>query len=380
MADKNKVGEIKNVLRRDSGDQNKVGEIKNVLRRDSGDHTYYFGTIASDKIKHVTFVPVLEKSPKTPLTENTKEGYQRPGTLARMNRFKSFLKDNPNSLIPPVLLSGRGNWVFAPDENGSPLGTLKLRGSAAILDGQHRLGGYVLLYEGDQDVRDIDFLLLENLELDDEKREFVIVNNTQVGVPKSLNFYLAKDVEGLEGMIGELGEETWIAWQMNLREDSPFAGRITRIKMGSEHLFQLHSVAKNVERMFKDGAFNDVDRDKKLDIAIRYWNLISDLHPTEWADMEKLGVPKKGRKAFDYKLLELTGFIAWSLIGNSRILSPCYNSSSNTMDWDRVQQMLEILAGKIDWDKNGEYKHATGEVGGPVIYKDMQQVLSQNPV
>ncbi len=359
-------------------DENTVGEIKNVLRRDSGDRTYYFGTIASDKVKHVTFVPVLENSPKTPLTENTDEGYQRPGTLARMNKFKNFLKDNPNSLVPPVLLSGRGNWVFTPGENGSPLGTLTLKGSAAILDGQHRLGGYVLLYESEQAVRDIDFLLLENLNLADEVREFVVVNNTQVGVPKSLNYFLSQDVEGLGGMVGNIEDEIWIAWQMNLREDSPFAGRITRIKMGPEHLFQLHSVAKHIERMFRDGAFSDVDREKKLDIAIRYWNLISDLHPTEWADMEKLGVPKQGRKAFDYKLLELTGFIAWSLIGNSRILSPCYNSSTNTMDWERVQQMIETLAGKVDWAKDGEYQNATGEVGGPLIHRDMQQILSQN--
>src|SRR5262249_9697108 len=151
--------------------------------------TYYFGTISSDKVKHVTFVPVLENSPKTPLIENTEGGYQRPGTVARMSKFKNFLKDNPNSLVPPVLLSGRGNWVFTPGENGGVLGTLAIKGSAAILDGQHRIGGFVLLYENDKDVRDIDFLLLEKLELEDEIREFVVVNNTQVGVPKSLNLF-----------------------------------------------------------------------------------------------------------------------------------------------------------------------------------------------
>ena len=356
-----------------------VGTINNVLRRDTGNRTYYFGSISSDKVKNVTFVPVLENSPKTPLVENTQDGYQRPGTLARMNKFRNFLKDNPNSLVPPVLLSGRGNWVFEPGASGSSLGALILKGSAAILDGQHRLGGFVLLYENDKDVRDIDFLLLENLELDDEVREFVVVNNTQVGVPKSLNYFLAQDVEGLGGLVGDIADEIWIAWQLNLREDSPFLGKITRIKMGPEHLFQLHSVAKNIEKMFKDGAFNDVDREEKLNIAIRYWNLICDLHPTQWADVEKLGVPKQGRKAFEYKLLELTGFIAWSLIGSSRILSPTYNSTSHTVDWDRVQQMIEVLASKVDWTKNGEYVHATGEVGGPIIHKDMQQILSQTP-
>jgi DNA sulfur modification protein DndB len=355
------------------------GVIKNVLKRDTGSRTYYFGTISSDKVKHVTFVPVLEKSPKTPLIEDAEGGYQRPGTLARMNKFKNFLKDNPDSLVPPVLLSGRGNWVFAPGDKGSPLGTLSIKGGAAILDGQHRLGGYVLLYESDQDVRDIDFLLLEKLELDDEIREFVIVNNTQVGVPKSLNLFISQDVEGLQKLLGNIeDDDIWVAWHLNTRDDSPFLGKITRIKMGPEHLFQLHSVAKSIKSMFKDGAFTDTDREEKLEIAIRYWNLIANLHPSQWADMEKLGVPKQGRKGFQYKLLELTGFIAWSLIGSSRILSPCYNSKSKTMDWDRVQQMIEVLSDKVDWTKDGEYMNATGEVGGAKIHKDMQNILSQN--
>jgi len=357
-----------------------IGRIDNVVRRDTGNRTYYFGTISSDKVKHVTFVPVLEKSPRTPLVENTLDGYQRPGASIRMRKFRDFLKDNPNSLVPPVLLSGRGNWVFTPSSDGSPLGSLTINGSAAILDGQHRLGGFVMLFENDHDIREIDFLLLENLELNDEKREFVTVNNTQVGVPKSLNYFLAKDIDGL--VAGDIEDDIWIAWQLNVREDSPFVGKITRIKMGPEHLFQLHSVAKNIKNMFKDGAFSDeVTREEKLDIAVRYWNLIADLHQTEWADIEKLGVPKQGRKAFDYKLLELTGFIAWSLIGNSRILSTSFNATSRTVDWDRVQQMIEKLANdSIDWRKDGIYANATGEVGGPIIHKDMQRILSQDPI
>jgi len=356
-----------------------IGVINHVLKRNAGSRTYYFGTISSDKVKHVTFVPVLESSPKTPLIEVTEGGYQRPGTMARMTKFKDFLKQNPGSLVPPVLLSGRGKWVFTPGENESPLGNLSIHASAAILDGQHRLGGYVLLYEADKDVRDIDFLLLENLELADEVREFVIVNNTQVGVPKSLNLFIAQDIEDLKKLVGNISDDdVWVAWQLNTSENSPFLGKISRIRMGPEHLFQLHSVAKQIKAMFKDGAFNDVDRELKLEITIRYWNLIENLHSVQWADIEKLGVPKQGRKAFEYKVLELTGFIAWSLIGSSRILSPCFNSKSETMDWDRVQQMIEILADRVDWRKEGEYRNATGEVGGGVIHKDMQKILSDN--
>lgn len=356
------------------------GSLPNAVRRTIGDRVYYFGSITSDKVKGVTFVPVLEQSPKTPLVEVTEGGYQRPGSMPRMNKFKNFLKANPESLVPPVLLSGRGQWQFVPQADGSQIGTMEILGAAAILDGQHRLGGYVALFETEGDVRSIDFLLLDNLSLSEEVREFVIVNNTQVGVPKSLNFFLAAGVEGLDEIVGDYSDETWIAWQMTVREDSPFFGRITRTKMGPEHLFQLHSVAKSLQRMFDDGAFSDVDREEKAEIAIRYWNLIIDHQPNEAADMEKLGVPKQGRKAFQYKLLELTGFIAWSLIGNHRILPSSYNAASHTLDWDRVERIVEMLAERIDWRKEGEYRDATGEVGGPRICKDMEKVIALNPI
>jgi DNA sulfur modification protein DndB len=349
--------------------------IQDVLRRVIDSRVYYFGSVPSDKVKAITFVPVIEHSPKTPLQEEIEKGYQRPGTLARMNRFRDFLRSNKHSVVPPVLLSGRGLWTFTPSIVNPVLGTLTAIERAAILDGQHRLGGFVALYEADNDVRNVDFLLLENLTLEDEVREFVTVNNTQVGVPKSLNLFLAKDVEGLASITGDLGDEARIAWALNTREESALFGRIARTKLGPEHLFQLHSAAKSLSKMFASGAFADVDVDLKMEIALRYWSLVSQVFPVEWQDIDRLGVPKQGRKAFEYKLLELTGFIAVSLIGNL-ILSTSFNASSLTMDWDRVEKMLQALNG-IDWRKGGEYQYATGEVGGPKIKHDMEKLLAK---
>ncbi len=358
-----------------------IGKVENVLRRNVGDRVYFFGTIDSDKVKGVTFVPVIEKSPKTPLHEIVEDGYQRPGSQVRMNRFRDFLKKNPESLVPPVILSGRGLWTYKPHSDGSPLGTLTIEGPAAILDGQHRLGGYVALFlESPTDVRGVDFLLLDNLDREQEIKEFVIVNNTQIGVPKSLGIHIGAGIEGLERILGDLGDEAWITWELTVREDSPFQGRISRTKLASEHLFNLASIAKHIQKTFNRGAFDHCDAEEKLEITIKYWNLIEQLHPMEWSDMEKLGVKGEGRNQFEFKLLELTGFIAWSAIANSQVLSTSYNNVSHTMDWERVQKMIESLSSKIDWRKKGEYEGRTGEVGGPVIARDMEKVLAQNPI
>ena len=345
--------------------------IPSVLRRKVGDRYYYFGTIQSDKTKSVTFVPVIENTPNSPLNEQTEEGYQRPGSTPRMNKFRNFLKDNPNSIVPPVLLCGRGNWSFQHYNSNQPdYGELEINGAAAILDGQHRLGGYVMLVEKDEQIRNVDFVLLDELAYEEEIREFVTVNDTQVGVPKSLSAYLGIEIDE------DGSENTWIAWQLNLREDSPFIGKITRTKMTPEHLFQLHSVAKNIDRTFKNGAFNSTDRADKMEFLIQYWTIIQDAHSALWSDIEKLGAKGQGRKAFDSKLLELTGFIAWSLVAD-QVLASSYNSSSNSVDWERVEKMVSLLRDRIDWDKQGEYAGRTGEVGGRYICNDMQAILSE---
>ena len=140
-----------------------VGEITGVIEKTQGEQKYLFGTIRSDKIKNVTFVPVIESSPKTYLNEITEDGYQRPGSLSRMRAFAKFLKDNPNSVVPPVLLSGRGAWKWQPRGQGQDSGRLIIQDKAAVVDGQHRLGGFVFLYEDSGDVREISFILLPNL-------------------------------------------------------------------------------------------------------------------------------------------------------------------------------------------------------------------------
>jgi DNA sulfur modification protein DndB len=341
-----------------------LGELGGVVQRRVGDMVYYFGTISSDKVKALTFVPVVERSTESFLTEIEEGGYQRPGSKSRMRSFMKYLRDHPSSVVPPVLLSDRGNWEFHP-EGDDAFGRLIISGPAAIIDGQHRLGGYVALYEGergiDPEIRPVDFILLSGLDREEEMEEFVIVNNTQKGVPKSLTTYLAEE------------EEAQIAWALNLEEDSPFKGRITRVAMQRQHLFALHSVAKQIQRMYDYGALSSLDVETKVEYAIRYWTIIADVLQDEWKDIEKLdNADSRGRKDFEYKLLELTGLIAWSLMAKY-ILGRSYSELAG-MNWENVRRLVESC-GAVDWRKDGPYAGRTGEVGGAYIAGEMQRKL-----
>lgn len=339
-----------------------VATLSNVVRRqvknpDTGEKRYFYvGTIRSDLARALTFVPVLEHSTKTYLEEKLDNGYQRPGSAARMRQFAQYVSENPLSVVPPVILSGRDAWRY---KGASDVGSLEIFDSAAVVDGQHRLGGFVYLYDSDKQPREVDFFLLADLTLEQEKEEFLAINNTQRGVPKSINVLLEQSDDSLVGS------------ELNSRDDSPFRSRITIAKAPPGALFSLAAVAKNVGRTFSHGAFTDVSVDKKIDIMVDYWNRISDAFPEEWDDINRKGSDKQ------FKLLETTGLIAWSLAG-SDVLGPSFDPDMGMMNWDVVGAKIEHLAmpGALDWRKDGEFQGLTGEVGGARIHKKMQQVLA----
>ena len=346
-----------------SNETTAFGEITGIIQKTQGEQQYLFGTIMSDKVKNVTFVPVNEYSRKTCLNEIEEEGYQRPGALTRMRAFARFLKENPNSIVPPVLLSGRGNWHFKPNGEGQKVGKLIIQEKAAILDGQHRLGGFVHLYESEDDVREISFILLLDLDPEAEKKEFLAVNNTQKGVPKSLTAYL------------EDTEEAQVAWGLNEESDSPFNGRITKTTLQPTQLFALHSVAKQVKRLFSIGDIQDLEVGQKIDFMSRFWTIIADHLYEEWADIEKLDnseIRGSRRRSFEYKLLELTGLTAWAHTGG-HIFSRSYSEEMG-MNWDNVRRLVEAASG-IDWYKDGEYQGRTGEAGGKAMADEMLRLL-----
>jgi DNA sulfur modification protein DndB len=339
-----------------------IGEIGGVVKKQVGTQVYYLATVLSDKIKGITFVPVIDPSKKgTYVSEDTTDGYQRPGTKSRMSAFRKYLKTNVNSYIPPVLISSREGWRFEPNKGEQHYGSLILDAPAAIVDGQHRIGGYIALFEEDNDVRPIDLVVLAGLTREAEMREFITVNSTQRGVPKALTEFL------------EDQEAARLAWSLNVDPESPFFGRITRTTMAKENLFALHSVAGEIERLFKHGKLADLDEDKKLDILIKYWEAIREERPEEWSDINKLdGEDATGRKDFDYKLLELTGFIAWSRIAYE-ILGRSYLEGIG-MAWDNVTNLVRVC-GEVDWRKEGQYVGRTGLAGAAVIVSDMQRLL-----
>lgn len=326
---------------------------------------YYKGLLASDVAKDVTFVPVMKNlvGNKSPLIEKS-NGYQRPGSGSRMRTFARYLRTHPIAIVPPVLLSTRDKWKFIEGEY-EDFGDLEVFGPAAIIDGQHRLGGFISLYDTDESLRQIDFIAYEGLSADEEAEVFHTINGNAKGVPKGI------------GAIISGSWSTQVAIRLNEDSGSPFfehffiAGR--REVQGAA--FNLSSVDKEIKRTFSHGSFSGLveteDIDSMYDIMQGYWDLIAEYFPVEWEDLFE-----KTRDQ-EYKLLELTGLVAWSAAA-SDLLGPNYDPEIRELDWDRVRELISHIAtsGLLDLRKNGEFANAVGFVGGPMIHRKIQRILS----
>lgn len=341
--------------------------IKNVNRRvltsNGESREYFLGQMSSKDARDLTFVPVIAEEAtvrrrRTYLNESN-NGYQRPGVARRMEAFAHYLATYPLAYTPAVVLSGRGKWEYSEKDQ-----TLNVLAPAAIIDGQHRLGGFVCDYESNENERMIDFVLINFESVNEEERIFVDINSTAKSV-----------ASGIVAVIGR-SADVQVAELLNNHPDSLFKGKFYIAQGRPETLFNINSVMKEIGTTFSHGAFQNIanDIDMKYEIALAYWGEISDAFPNEWAD---IGLPRNSRT---YKLLELTGFITWSKAA-SEILVPAYDQESKTINWDVVRRMINLLAepGAIDWAKDGKYQNATGNRGAQLIHRDIQQLLQGRP-
>jgi hypothetical protein len=69
-------------------------------------------------------------------------------------------------------------------------------------------------------------------------------------------------------------DEAQIAWLLNTEEDSPFTGLISRGTVERNQLFALHSVAKEIKRLFSVGPVADLDVQTKAEFAGQFFEAL----------------------------------------------------------------------------------------------------------
>ena len=379
-------------------------KISNVIKQETGGHTYYIGYMDAKDVYDCVFVPVLRKTklPKkknaTLALEEIDKGYQRTATVSRQRKIANFLLENPGSIIPPVLLSDRGQWKF----NGKgDIGELVINSKAAVVDGQHRLGGMRFLAEMDTNSHNlkIPFVCVADLKQKEEEVQFLTINNEQKGLQKQHTAVLRSDL--------------WHnACAISLNNEGPFKERIQTggPKEKWELDWKLNSVASMIDNVFKTSSSQDdpwgfsSDQERKdhiPDLLIKYWEIVVDVFDEEYSsDIEKIPSPfgedyggDGNTRLFEYKLLEYTGFLVFMRV--LKIYAPTFwNRSEFILNENLVYKYLTIIKTEteqnpnnrssdgfdnvpiIDLRKSGKYQYNTGLAGAPVIVNDIQNLIA----
>ena len=341
--------------------------LANVLRIERDALVFFRGTFTSDLAKQITQVHVFEPSKTANYVTETRriddcEGYQRPALTSRQLRFADYLAGRPDgeTFAPPVILNARAQWKYEASAGSREFGALCVHGAANIIDGQHRLGGYILDFKRHEKPRHVDFIAYENLDTHREKWVFHTINDNQKGVPPALSVII-DDREWHNRVARKVAEDS----------SSPFMGKISMAgQPGGQYLWKLNAVARNLERMFKSGAFGETAEERKYDMFVDYWRLIEETHSEAWEDYDR------GTRERTHKLLELTGLIAYSRLFDDRF-SKSYSAVSDEMNWVEVRGDLEELAARLELEKDGEFKGQTGEYGAGQMLSRMQAIFAQ---
>lgn len=329
---------------------NKINNVIQIV--DPSGLTYYLGTITPAQIMELTFVPCVVNVNDDVLVIRTQHGYQREGDKKRMGQIRDFYSTHTSSLIPPVLLSTRGAWKFIPKTTNSPFGSIEATDQAAIIDGQHRLGGLSMIAHNGESSdealhRNIPFMAVHFNDVKIESDEFEVINGKQKGIKPSHLKYIRKN-ETFGGNAANMLKED---------PDSVFAGRIAISTRADHDLITFKAatdlVAYTFDNVFGVNAFRpdtEENQQKAMFILLAYWKAVSQIFGNMWADIHMLPAPgtnrtpgNPGRNRFEFRLLEETGLRAFARLG-SNILYKAWLAQSSDIAWHTVEDNLRKVA------------------------------------
>ncbi len=330
-------------------------KIENVLKvADPSGLTYYLGTISPAQIMQLTFVPCVARVNEDALNVRTENGYQREGDKKRMSEIANFYSKSLSSLVPPVLLATRGKWAFSPNTKSASVGSVEASDCAAIIDGQHRLGGLSLMCQNSETLpealnRSIPFMAVEFPDVAREAEEFEVINGRQKGIKKSHLKYIQRSADFTGNAANMLKED----------EDSPFFGRIAIAERHDWDLITFGAACEIVDLTF-DSYFctntgfrpksSEDSQAKAMVLLQNYWRSVSVAFDGMWGEIHTLpplGAAKSaqhpGRSKFKFRLLEETGLRAMAALG-SKILYKAWMSNSQDVAWQTVDTLLAKVA------------------------------------
>lgn len=203
--------------------------------------TFYTAIISSAILKETCFISRRD--------ENVAAGFQRTLNENRAKNIAKYLDDGKGCIPSSLILSAQDIAKFSFDANTSEISFKNNEKSFMILDGQHRLFGFIQT----KDIYFIPVVIFTGLKISEEVNLFIDINTNQKGVPATLLL----DIKNLAGKDSSLEEKQRILFDY-LNENSVLAGLLSasKSKVGFISRVTFNEATKN---LFENGYFANKD-------------------------------------------------------------------------------------------------------------------------
>jgi len=265
-----------------------------------GNNKYYYFIIQPEKLLNGTTY-IHRKEEKNP--QEIIYSYQRMLNKTRLTRIKEFVRKG-GYFANNIILNFTSKPLFEKKDRIGDIvtGTLtfpKQYGSAWIIDGQHRLYGY--LNSGKSEDSYIPVLAFENIQVKEQAKLFVDINKEQKPVTPGLLWELYSDIytDSTDSKQQELKAISEISKKLNSEKDSPFYQIIKFPSQSKDIQKNAHitlttiCIAIKENRLIdkKENLLFDEDYTKSVgtayDVIKEYFKAISNFLPEDWNKGEK---------------------------------------------------------------------------------------------
>jgi DGQHR domain-containing protein len=324
-----------------------VTTIKTIVKRfEQGGVEMYVGTLSSKDILAIHAVDVRD--------EAHPDGYQRIRDPARCRKVAEFVRNTVPRILPAnIIINLRGKGSFTPLDGYDCIGVLEMpteEGTAWVVDGQHRLGGFDELEAELQ--MELPVVVFKDLGRRLEMFHFKVINEEQKKVNLSLALELMGDLRGdlMRGPSWKLTAHD-IVKRLNDDTDSPWQAQInmTGARGVGRPVNQVTFV--NALRPLIDSAassFSMKSLDEQVAFLKDFWHAVAEVFPAPWSS-PRGHLLKKG---FGVATLSRVAGRVYALCERDDDFSP-----------DNIRRLVQRL-GSFNWhSKAGHFAGYGGTLG-----------------
>jgi DGQHR domain-containing protein len=324
----------------------------NVLITKQGNHELICFSMKAKEL--VKIVDINKRDP------STDKGYQRVLSSSRVQAIAKYI-DSGRVLPTSILVSLEKPVKLSPDRSKIIIPAGKKVGW--VIDGQHRLAG------GNEAVTEIEFIVVAflNLNIEEQIRQFMTINNESKGVPTSLIYDLLSYMPPNKTAADVAKEQAAeIAKILSRDEASPFYGRIAIVHSPKKgEISMVNFVRKIAPLITRDrGKFGRYSLEDQKRIIDNYFKAYMHVFPDQSEPSSSIIYQTLGFGAvinvldvvFDYSIKMTQGFAVNDII---KILK--YVEDEDLNDWKSYGSgsAAEILAGN-DFKTKIELRIASG--------------------